>query len=804
VFDVVRHGQSSFSQQFGAWQRKASDQDHSGKPVIIAKGLLLHSTPAVPGTLSPVLRRLLIHTVLFLTGLSLGLGLPWVWWLDREAERRFAERQWTQDSRIYARPLELYVGRQLSLEDLILELERVGMRVGDPGRVGRFRQQGTRVDLHAPAFRFPDQDQAAQRLRIALAGGTIGSLEGPSGDSIALVRLPPAELGDLLPAGSDDRTLTRLADFPPLLVTGIQAVEDRQFRHHHGIDPRGLARAVWTNLRRGALVQGGSTITQQLVKNLFLSPDRSLIRKLNEAIMAISLERHFSKGEILEAYLNEVYLGQDGAQAIHGFGRASEYYFGLPVQALDVDQIALLIGMVRGASWYHPVRNPERARTRRDFVLGQFLDTGLIDTGQHDQLIARALDVATHRQRRQRPNAAFLELVARQLRRDYRDEDLRGTGLKIFTTLSPSAQHAAEQGLARGLNARERQANELQGAAILVEPSSGEIRALVGDREASRRGFNRALDARRSVGSVIKPFVYLLALAQPDRYTLVSPIIDGPIEVELPGQPTWQPRNYDDISHGEVALMDALANSYNQATVALGLEVGLPALYRLLGQLGIETGDEQHPSALLGAISLIPLQVAQLYQPLAAEGYSTPLRAITQVVDADNREIGRYPMRLRPIREEGALALLDYALRHAVTEGTAKGLPALLRDDPGVRGKTGTTNDRRDAWFVGYTRQWLGVVWTGRDDNAPAGVTGSATALPIWAEIANALPFSPQPSQWPESLEWFWIDWPQALLASEDCPNALAVPFIQGSHPTVLSDCFAPASTSSRSRGRRR
>ena len=750
------------------------------------------------------MRRLLIHTILFLFGLSLGLSLPWFWWLDREAERRFAERQWTQDSRIYGRPLELYVGRKLRLDDLIFELERIGMRAGDPGRVGRFRQQAARVDLHAPAFRFPDQDQAAQRLRIELVGGVVESLENPGGESLALVRLPPAELGDLLPMGSDDRTLTQLADFPPLLVTGIQAVEDRQFRHHHGIDPRGLARAIWTNLRRGAVVQGGSTITQQLVKNLFLSPDRSLIRKLNEAVMAISLERHFSKGEILEAYLNEVYLGQDGAQAIHGFGRASAYYFGLPVQALDVDQIALLIGMARGASWYHPVRNPERARIRRDFVLGQFLDTGLIDSAQHDRLAERALDVSTHRQRRQRPNAAFLELVSRQLRRDYRDDDLRGTGLKIFTTLSPSAQHATERGLASGLSARERQAGELQGAAILIEPSSGEIRALVGDRQASRRGFNRALDARRSVGSVIKPFVYLLALAQPDRYTLTSPIIDEPIEIEQPGREPWQPRNHDDISHGEVALMDALANSYNQATVALGMEIGLPALYRLLGQLGIETGDEQHPSALLGAISLTPLQVAQLYQPLAAEGYSTPLRAITQVVDAENREIGRYPMRLRPIREEGALALLDFALRHAVTDGTARALPALLNEDPGVRGKTGTTNDRRDAWFVGYTRQWLGVVWTGRDDNAPAGVTGSSTALPIWAEIANALPFRPQPTQWPDTLEWFWIDWPQARLASEQCPNALAVPFIQGSQPLVLSDCFEPASTSRRARGRRR
>ncbi|MEN1727499.1 MAG: penicillin-binding protein 1B [Pseudomonadota bacterium] len=750
------------------------------------------------------MRRLLFHLFLFSFGLALGLGGPWVWWLDREAERRFSERQWTQDSRIYARALEIYPGRRLSLNDLIVELERIGLQTGDPARVGRYRQSGNRVDLHAPAFRFPDTDQGAQRLTVTFAANRVEAVNISSGATSALVRLPPAELGNLLPSGSDDRTLTRLADFPPLLVTGIQAVEDRQFRHHHGIDPRGLARAIWTNLRRGAMVQGGSTITQQLVKNLFLSPDRSLIRKLNEAVMAVSLERHFSKGEILEAYLNEVYLGQDGAQAIHGFGRASEYYFGLPVQALDADQIALLIGMARGASWYNPVRNPERARSRRDYVLNQFLETGLIDASQHDRFAARELDVSRNRSRRQRPNAAFLELVARQLRQDYRDEDLRGTGLKVFTTLSPSAQLAAERGLSEGLTQAEREPNELQGAAILVEPSSGEIRSLVGDRQSARRGFNRALDARRSVGSVIKPFVYLLALAQPDRYTLVTTLSDEPIQVDLPGREPWQPRNYDDISHGEVALMDALANSYNQATVALGLQVGLPSLFRLLGQLGIETGTEQHPSALLGAVSLTPLQVAQLYQPLAAEGYSTPLRAITQVVDADNREVGRYPMRLRPIREEDALALLDFALRHAVTDGTARSLGFRLNDDPGVRGKTGTTNDRRDAWFVGYTREWLGVVWSGRDDNAPAGVTGSATALPVWANIFNRLPSSQQSTAWPESLDWFWVDWPQARLANEDCPNARAIPFVSGSNPTELSDCFEPAPTSRRSRGRRR
>jgi penicillin-binding protein 1B len=747
---------------------------------------------------------LLFLLALFAFGLGLGLASPWVWWLDREAGQRFADRQWTQASRVYARPLELYPGRALDAQSLVSELEAIGLRAGDPAAVGRFRRQGERVDVHAPGFVFGDGRQSAQRLRVRFSGSSIAGLEMTGAASSALVLLPPAELGSLLPLDDRDRTLVALAEFPPLLVTGIQAVEDRQFAHHHGVDPRGLLRAAWVNLRRGEVVQGGSTITQQLVKNLFLTPERSLVRKLNEAVMALSLERRFGKGEILEAYLNEVYLGQDGARAIHGFGRAAEHYFGLPVQALGTEQIALLVGMVRGASWYHPRRNPERALERRNRVIDMFHETGLIDQGEWRRARSSDLGLGSPSRSGARRHDGFLDLVARQLRRDYRDRDLRGTGLRIFTTLDPVAQQAAERALAEGIAEVERSAGELQGAIVLVEPASGEIRALVGDRAPGRFGFNRALDARRPVGSVIKPFIYLLALAQPERWHLASTLVDAPLSVPVAGQEPWRPDNIDQVSHGEVALMDALARSFNQATVALGLELGLPALFGLLEQLGVTRPEQAHPSAFLGAIDLTPLQVAQLYQPLAAEGYSTPLRAINQVLDRDGNEIGRYGRRLRPVREREALALLDFALRHAVTDGTARSLAWRLPDDPGVRGKTGTSNDRRDAWFVGYTDDWLGVVWTGRDDNAPAGVSGSATALPVWAELFSDLPLSTVRRSWPEKIEWFWIDWPSPRLASENCPNALAVPFIAGSQPAALSPCIEPVAEEPRRWFRRR
>jgi penicillin-binding protein 1B len=736
------------------------------------------------GTLA---RRILIGSVLFAVGLALGLAGPWIWWLDREAGLRFADRQFSQASRVHARPLELHDGLGLTAGDLVVELEAAGLRSGNASRLGRYSRNGSRFDIHLPGFRFPDGEQPARRISLDVAGDRVRLIE--SGDS-ALVRVPPAEIGSLMPLDDRDRTVVALADFPPLLVTGVQAVEDRQFRHHHGLDPRGMLRAAWVNLRHGRVAQGGSTITQQLVKNLFLTPDRSLVRKFNEAVMALSLERRFSKGEILEAYLNEVYMGQDGPHAIHGFGRASEYYFGVPVQSLDAAQVALLVGMARGASWYHPVRNPDRARARRNQVLAMFLETGLIDQATHDQAVAGDLGVSASSVRRSGRHAAFLDLVRRQLRADYRDRDLRGTGLRIFTTLSPSAQYQAERALRDGLAGVEREADELQGAIILAEPATGELRAVVGDRYSGRAGFNRALDARRSVGSVIKPFLYLLALAQPEHYTLVTSLKDEPLSVPIPGRDPWQPRNHDGNSHGAVPLMEALAMSYNQATVRLGLEIGVAPLLRLMEQLGVVPGTDPHPSVFLGSVSLTPMQVAQLYQPLAAEGYSTSLKAISEVVDANGRSIGRYPMRLRPIRDREALSLLDFALRHAVTDGTARGLAARLPNDPGIRGKTGTTNDRRDAWFVGYTRDWLGVVWVGRDDHAPAGIGGATGALPVWAELFSALPMREYSPGWPEGIEWYWIDWPSPLLARESCEGAVAIPFVAGSQPDELSPCM--------------
>lgn len=740
-------------------------------------------SPRRKNTVRPLLRRVLLRTVLFVVGLSAGLLGPWVWWVDRQTTQRFADHHLTETSHVYARPLELHDGMEMQRRDLLVEIEAAGLRSGDPAVPGRFSLSGNRIRLHVPAFVFPDGRQPAQQAEIIVRDARV-ELPGR-----ASLRLPPARLGRILPLDDRIRTPVKLAELPPLLVAGAQAVEDRRFKHHHGIDINGLARAAWANLRAGRLVQGGSTITQQLAKNLFLTQERSFLRKFNEAIMAISLEWHFSKAEILEAWINEVYLGDDGRKAIHGFGRAAEYYFGQPIESLDAGQVALLVGMVRGASWYHPLRNPDRARQRRNRVLAMFSETGLIGQPEMERQQAAGLGLRPDLSTGASQYGAFLDLVGRQLRADYRDRDLRASGLRIFTTLSPSVQLRAENALARGLAETETEAGALQGAVVVVEPDSAEVLALAGDRQRGRRAFNRAIDARRQVGSVIKPLVYLLALDKPERFSLLTPVEDEPVTLEVPGFGAWRPVNHDRVSHGTVPLLAALEKSHNQASVRVGLDVGVDALFALMNQLGVDAGRARHPAALLGAVELTPLQVAQLYQPIASGGYAAPLRAVREVVDADARTRARYPARLRSLPQREALALVDFALRRVVTHGTARSLAGLLESDSGVRGKTGTTNDQRDAWFAGYSADYLGVVWAGRDDNRPAGVGGASTALPVWAHLFNGLPARAPRLAEPGSIEWFWVDWPRPLLADETCASALAVPFVAGSQPADVSDC---------------
>lgn len=730
-----------------------------------------------------------------LTLLALLVCGGYLLYLSHTVRVQFEGKRWAVPARIYAQPLELYEGQAISLAQLRAAMADLGYRkVGKPHQAAQWSEGGGRLRIHTRAFVFWDGEEPARQIDLRVRGGVIASLrEENTRRPLDLVRLEPPLVGSIYPAHHEDRVLVRRDQLPEALVQGLLAVEDRHFYQHHGVDPKAIARALWANLRAGRTVQGGSTLTQQLAKNFFLTPKRSLWRKLNEAAIALILEARYSKDEILEAYANETFLGQDGPRAIHGFGLAALFYFNRPLSELSLAENALLVGLVKGASYYDPRRHPQRAKQRRDLVIEQMLKQGVITPEQARHAKAAPLGVTKRGKTNNANFPAFIDLVRRQLKRDYREEDLTSEGLRVFTTLDPWAQRKAEKILADQLarleKSRKLKSGTLNGALVMSRPQSGEVTAVVGGRDAAFAGFNRALDAVRPIGSLVKPAVYLTALSQPSRYTLVTPLQDVAISLTGEDGQVWQPENYDKIEHGEVPLHTALAQSYNLATVRLGLDLGLDAVIDNLQRLGVTKTMKPYPSLLLGALSLSPLEVTEVYQTFAGGGFHTPLRAITAVLDAGNRPLQRYALEIERAADPAAVFLLNRNLVEVVREGTGRGLARYLLAGVEVAGKTGTTNDLRDSWFAGFGDDRLAVVWIGRDDNQPAGLTGSAGALPVWGRLMRELGVAGLSLTRPESVEYFLIDPDTGLLADEGCPGAQALPFIRGSEPREHAPC---------------
>lgn len=728
-------------------------------------------------------------------GIVVLLAGAYLIYLDSVIRVEFEGKRWSVPAHVYARPLELFPGQHISREQFIRELEWLNYHHGvDGGRPGSYDRHGQRFSVISRPFSFWDGREPQTQFEILFDGDTVKELvELPHRQSLALVRLDPVHFASISPAHNEDRIIVRREELPRLLVKALIAVEDRSFDDHPGVDARGLARAVLANIKAGEMVQGGSTLTQQLVKNFFLTSERSLGRKLKEALMALLLELHYDKDDILTAYCNEIYLGQDGRRAIHGFGLGAQFYFGVPLTELEPQDLALLVGLVKGPSLFDPRKSPERALRRRNVVLDILAEQGVLPPTEVRSLKASPLAVTPGT-----PSAsrfpAFVDLVRAQLRSDYKEEDLRSEGLRIFTTLDPQVQWAAEHAVERGL--RELDAGDparpqaLQGAALVTDVSAGEVLGLVGDRRPRYNDFNRALLARRQVGSIIKPMVYLTALAH-GGYTLASPIDDGPLAVEVEGDLPWAPSNFDNRSHGVVPLFTALANSYNLATVRLGMDVGLQGVRRMISRLGVEQDINPYPSLLLGAVDLTPLQVAQMYHTVANGGFFAPLRAIRAVVSADGQLLQRYGVDVTQVVAPEAAYLTTTALHYAVREGTGAALRNYMDSDRVIAGKTGTSNDARDSWFAGYGGSHLAVVWVGRDDNHPIGLTGASGAMRIWGDLSNRIEMSSLPMTPPENIEWRWLERDTQTLSLENCPNSVVLPFVRGTEPGVWSECGA-------------
>lgn len=717
-------------------------------------------------------------------GLVLGAAGPTIVYLNRVIDARFDLGRQPVASRVYARPLLLEPGMLLSADLLQIELTEARYR-GDPTAAspGSFRRDGERFEIHTRSFRFGDGEEAAERIVVQIKAGKLASLMRlPERKPLKRKRLDPARIATILPADDTERSPLPIAQMPALLVGGIQSVEDRNFKDHPGIDVFGILRAMWANIKARRLVQGGSTITQQLVKNTLLSNDRSLGRKLMEMGLAVIIEARFDKRTILESYLNRAYIGQSGALAVHGFGAGAEFYFGRPLEDLEAAEIALLIGLVKGPSYYDPRRNPERAIARRRIVLGQLLKTQLINSAQHAAALKAPLAVVPRPPSRVR-HPAFVELVRAQIRRDYDEQRLQSEGLTVLSTLDPGAQALAEAALSKTVAGVDPD-KLIEGAVVLTRARDGEVLALVGGRDPRASGFNRALEARRPVGSLLKPFVYLMALSQPARYSLASLISDDPLHHRLPNGKTWAPKNFDHKSHGTVPLVDALARSYNLATARVGLDVGVPGLARLIGNLGVAPPADPQPSLILGSVDLSPLEVAQLYQGLASGGQVLPLAAVREVLDDHGRALTRFPTPRGDPSGEDVVKLVTVALNETTLSGTASSLSggSGLRLDSA--GKTGTSDESRDSWYAGYTGEHLAVVWLGRDDNQPTRLTGASGALKVWTALFRQLPSADLRLEFSEAVRWMPFD------TGDGCQRIRFYPVLPPYEPANVRSCM--------------
>lgn len=719
----------------------------------------------------------------------------YIGYLDYTVRKQFEGRRWSIPARVYASPVEIYNGYPLSVtefEDLLQQLHyRLDYHLASEGT---YYKKGHLINIKTRGFNFWDKRQESQPLRIRFSDNAVRQIINlTTSVELPIVRMDPIQIGSFYPTRKEDRILIKLENTPDALIQGLLATEDRDFYHHFGLSFKAIARAFWANIRAGAVVQGGSTITQQLVKNFYLSSEKSLWRKVNEALMALILEFRFQKDEILEAYLNEIYLGQDGASAVHGFGLASEFYFGQPLKNLPLNDIATLIALVRGPSYYDPRRHPERSIKRRNLVLNEMHQLGYITKKQ--QLAAQKLKLRviarTHRSVNRYPS--FLDLVKRQLRQEYKEDDLTSEGLRVFTTLDTQIQNTLESTINKKLRALEKRprSKHLETAVIVTRRDGGEIVALAGGRNPKGVGFNRALDAVRPIGSLIKPVVYLTALEYPDRYTISTKVSDTAIEVQGIRGKNWQPHNYDKKEHGEVELHTALAHSYNLATVRIGMDIGIARIAKTLKNLGVSRPVDLYPSLLLGATPLTPLEVTQLYQTLAGDGFSTPLRSIRAVIAKDGSRLQNYPYRVRQAVDPAATYITNKILQEVMTDGTGRSAYLYLPKDLGLVGKTGTTNKLRDSWFAGYSGDYLSVAWIGRDDNKPTGLTGASGALQVWTALMRKISTQPVSLIPPDNIEIDLIDPENGLLANEECENAVSYPYIKGSAPEQESPCVS-------------
>ena len=717
--------------------------------------------------------------------------------LDRRVHERFSGKLFRVPTRVYASGTVIYPGLNLERSGVWDHLDQLAYREAharQPLRPGQYSWRGDALALHRRAFHHPNRPEPAKEVVVSISGEKVsGIIDQGTGREVGAFILEPVPVGTFYGPERERREIVKIQQVPNHLIDAIFAVEDQRFLEHRGIDLRRILGALIVNVKAGGVRQGGSTLTQQLVKNFFLTPERTLKRKVQEALMALLVEIRYDKTEILVCYLNEIYLGQRGGAAVHGVGEAAFHYFGKPVSELTLSEAALIAAIIQSPNGLSPRRQPDKALKRRNLVLELMYKQGRIHAGQLRGARRVELELAPLGDDL-REARYFIDMLRRQLPEFYAPEILTSEGLRIYTSLDLRIQRIAARALGSGLKRLEddfpallkRDDLRIEGCLIALRPQTGEVIALVGGRSYATSQFDRCSQAKRPSGSVFKPFVYLAALEPRNGapgITLASRLDDSPFQIESGGK-LWKPFNYDREFHGIVGVRGALERSFNVATARLGNEIGIQSVAEMAYRLGVERKLPPFPSLAIGAADLSPIELVRAYGTIANGGVRPEVRSFKDIVDSHGVTLSRQQVKFERVLDAGTAFLGTSLLQGVVDRGTARGVRRLGLEGP-IAAKTGTSDEESDAWFAGFTPELAIVVWVGFDEPRSLGLPASVAALPIWARFLKEVTGGKVRGEFkpPDQIARVAIDPVSGDRSVSGCPRTQDEYFLLGTEP---------------------
>ena len=724
--------------------------------------------------------KLWFYRLIKLTAFAAIIVAFYVIYLDAWVQKKMSGPKWQAPVKVFARPLQLHPLLFLSPNELISELKLLSYRpVKNVREPGQYSASTTQVTFYNREFIYTKGTVLPKKVRISFSDQRVSKLEvfDQQWQESQQVLVEPLLLSRQSDNNNEHREIINLATVPEWMIDTLLTVEDKNFYHHHGVSFFAIARALIANLQAGRKVQGGSTITQQLAKNLLLNDSRkSYLRKIKEALVALVLDYRYSKDDILEAYFNEIYLGQNGNHGIHGFALASKFYFNKPLTEIEQHEFALLVAMVKGPSYYNPLRHQSRALERRDLVLQIMVSENVIDSSEYEYYIQQPMAVTKNKGHGRTLFPSYMQLVLRELKALELSSQDTEQGLLVFTGLDPVLQHNYETLFGQSIKKLEKvhELKDVNGAAITLNLDNASIAALIGDKVPNSYGFNRALDANRNIGSLIKPAVYLTAL-QHDKYHLASSISNQEIQMKNNRGKEWRPQNYDKTTSESIWLFDALVNSKNLPTIYLGMEVGIKNVVKTMKKLGVEQHVPTYPSLLLGAVSMTPLDVLKMYQPIASFGQKLQISSIVHITDPNGISVWQKSKQYEQVMNYETGYLLNHALHQVTRQGTAKRL-GLYYPKVNYAGKTGTTDDLRDSWFTGFDQNKLTTVWIGKDDNTPVELTGSQGALGVFLDLQAAKSSESLKAPKPSNVEFRVLESTTGKVLEKECGEHIVLP----------------------------